>query len=584
MMPREYLWNQAAELLAERRAHWPADVPREYVDPAPTAGLNDYLQGWARERPDTTAIHFYGRDISYAELERSAGAFAGWLRERGVHAGDRVGVFLGNCPQLTIALLGILRIGAVYVPINPMFKARELAYELADAGVTLLLTHPSLAPIVAEARETAPEHFEGASLSAVTPALDVAFTAPGDMLTAPPVPPAPFPAVTAGEGSDWADIMRAEPVRPIRCDRDALAALNYTGGTTGMPKGCEHTEGHMIYTAQSTLLGQGRVPGTPLDDSGRVHVSLGFLPMFWIAGEDMCLLNPLIDGATVVIMSRWDASTALMLIESQRVTWVAAQADNYVELLESPEFAHTDTSSLQECVAISFVRKLDVALRRDWQQATGVLLHEASYGMTETHTADTFTYGLHADDHDLLAEPTYCGYPVPGTSIIVVDDDLLPVSIGEPGQILVKSPSVLKAYYNKPEASREALVDGWLLTGDTGQFNEHGGLSYLFRSKEMIKVNGMSVFPTEVEAYFKSHPEVVRVAVAPREDPVVGQRPIAFVELSPGATATAESLREWATTQMATYKVPVIVLVDAMPMTATGKIRKVELMKELTTP
>ncbi len=582
MTPKTALWNDAATALAKRRSHWPPAVDREYVDPDPTAGLNDYLRRWARERPQTTAIHFYGTDISYADLEFSAGAFAGWLLAQGVASGDRVGVYLGNCPQLTIAMLGILRIGAVYVPINPMFKSRELAFELADSGASLLLTDPALTAVVEAARAVPQEELTGAAHERVSLTLRVAYTRLGDMLLARPTPPPPFPESHGDSPSDWSSIMAAAPVAPIRCDREALAALNYTGGTTGMPKGCEHTEGHMIYTALSTLQGQGRRPGAYSARTGAAHVSLCFLPMFWIAGEDMGILNPLIDGSSAVVMTRWNADVALALIERERVTWVAAQADNYVEMLEAPSFAGTDTSSLEECVAISFVRKLDRELREQWLAATGVLLHEASYGMTETHTADTFTSGLHIGDQDLRATPTYCGYPVPGTDIVVVDDDLDPVDVGFPGQILVRSPSVLRAYYNKPEATRDAIVDGWLLTGDTGQFDDHGGLSYLARSKEMIKVNGMSVFPTEVESLMKSHPHIERVAVAPREDPESGQRPVAFVELRTHARVSADDLGLWAREQMATYKVPDIVIVDSMPMTATGKIRKVDLMKEIT--
>ncbi|GAA2835827.1 fatty-acyl-CoA synthase/long-chain acyl-CoA synthetase [Leucobacter komagatae] len=585
MTPGDKTWSKAAEELAELRTMWPADVPRELTDPWPGDGLNDYLQRWSKERAGVTAIHFYGTDISYAELENSVGAFAGWLRGRGVGPGDRVGVFLGNCPQLTIAMLGILRIGAVYVPVNPMFKARELAYELADAGVALLLTHPSLAKVVDAARLVPPEDLAGAALPSVMPVLEVALTSLGDMIRGEASPPPPFTidrAAHSASPSDWPAIMASVPVPPIACDRDALAALNYTGGTTGMPKGCEHTQGHMVYTAISTLLGQGRQPGALSPRTGKVHVSLGFLPMFWIAGEDMAMLNPLIDGSTVVMMTRWDAATALTLIEQQRVTWVAAQADNYVELLELPQFSQADTSSLEACVAISFVRKLDVELRREWHAATGVLLHEASYGMTETHTADTFTHGLHAGNQDLAATPTYCGYPVPGTSIVVVDDDLSPVPVGIPGQILVKSPSVLRGYYMKPEATSASLIDGWLLTGDTGEFDARGGLSYLARSKEMIKVNGMSVFPTEVETLMKSHPSIARIAVAPRDDASSGQRPVAFVELAQSQRVSPAELKLWAKDHMASYKVPDIVIVDTMPMTATGKIRKVELMKGIS--
>ena len=566
-MSRAQRWVAAAEALAGARDLWPAAVPREYTEPVPGAVLADHLARWAAERPDTVAIHFYGRDISYAELERAAAAFAGWLRANGVRAGDRVGVHLVNCPQLTIAFLGILRIGAVYVPINPMFKAGELAYELADAGVGVLLAHPEFAPLIDAVRGG-----EG-----IDPDLTVAYTRMADMIDGEPVPRAPFGAVDPEQPSDWEEILASPPAEAAAADRDALAALNYTGGTTGMPKGCEHTQGHMVYTAVSALLGQGRTPGAGGD------VALGFLPMFWIAGEDMCMLNPLIDGSTVVLMTRWHPETALELIASQQVTSVVAPADNYVELMALPGFADADVSSLRNCTAVSFVRKLDPELREEWRAATGVQLREASYGMTETHTADTFTLGLDAGDQDLRAEPIYCGYPVPGTRIVVVDADLEPVPVGETGQILVDSPSVLTRYYEKPEATREALVDGWLLTGDTGRFDEHGALTYLSRTKEMIKVNGMSVFPAEVESILKGNPAVARVAVAPREDAETGQRPVAFVELAEGSGTTAEGIRDWAREQMATYKVPEVVVVDAMPMTATGKIRKVDLLEELQT-
>ena len=565
--PMHEQWEAAAEELAGMRDLWPAAVPREYSEPLPGAVLADYTQKWAVERPDTVAIHFYGRDVSYAELERSAAAFAGWLRSQGVRAGDRVGAYLVNCPQLTIAFLGILRLGAVYVPINPLFKAGELAYELADAGVGVVLAHPEFAPLLDAVR----------GADGVDPDLTVAYTRMADMIDGEPVPRAPFGAIDPEQPSDWQAIIDSPPADPVPADRDALAALNYTGGTTGMPKGCEHTQGHMVYTAVSALLGQGRTPGAGGD------VALGFLPMFWIAGEDMCMLNPLVDGSTVVLMTRWHPEVALELIASQQVTSIVAPADNYVELMELPGFAGADTSSLRNCTAVSFVRKLDPELRGQWREATGVLLREASYGMTETHTADTFTLGLDADDQDLCAEPIYCGYPVPGTRIVVVDADLAPVPVGETGQILVHSPSVLTRYYHRPEASRDTLVDGWLLTGDTGRFDAHGALTYLARTKEMIKVKGMSVFPAEVESFLKGHPDVVRVAVAPREDPETGQRPVAFVELTEDSAATPESIRDWAREQMASYKVPEVVVVDTMPMTATGKIRKVDLLKELPT-
>ncbi|MYM19622.1 AMP-binding protein [Brevibacterium sp. 5221] len=598
MSGRSAAWDAAAAELEGLRDLWPADVPQA-LDPAAWAGtLGDRLDRWARERPETTAIHFYGADTTYAELERQVAACAGWLAARGVRPGDRVGVYLANCPQFIVAFLAILRLRAVHVPVNPMFKAAELAHELDDARPRALLAQAEFRPVVQAAAaelglrledaQGAPAGDAGAAGDAAqaqgTQARDAAqpseplcvgYTQLGDALPGPAVPAAPFGPADPALGSDWAAILASPPAPAAQADPDALAALNYTGGTTGLPKGCEHTQAHMLYTAVSSLAGMGLQPG-----AGGQSV-LGFLPIFWIAGEDFCILNPIVDGSTLVLMTRWHPEAALALIESQAVTTTVAMADNYVELMELPGFAAARTDSLAECMAISFVRKLDPQLRAQWRAATGTVLHEASFGMTETHTADTTTHGLDADDQDLRAEPIYCGYPVPGTRILVVDDDLVPVPAGTPGQIIESSPSVLTRYFNRPEATAQQLVDGWLLTGDTGRFDDHGALTYLSRTKEMIKVSGMSVFPAEVESLFKDHPDIVRIAVAPREDAAAGQIPVAFIEAAPGSTTSAEQFRAWAAQRMAVYKVPEVHLVDAMPMTATGKIRKVELIAGL---
>lgn len=564
-MSTPHAWEAAAAQLAGLRDLWPTDVPRTLDEPIPDGSVIDYLRKWSTERPDAVAIHFYGRDITFAELDRASAAYAGWLRANGVEPGDRAGVFLPNCPQFAIAFLGILRAGAVYVPINPMFRARELAHELSDAGVRVLLALPEFAPLIAEV---------GAELGVD---LTVGYTQLADTLEGPAVPPAPFEPVDPDQPSDWPDIMAHAPAPEVAVDLDALAALNYTGGTTGLPKGCEHTQRHMVYTALTALLGQGSTPG-----EGR-RCTLGFLPMFWIAGQNLALLCPLVDGSEVVILTRWNASAALELIESRRVTFMSSPVENYVELLEHPNFSSRAVESLTTCTSLSFVRKLDIPMRERWREATGVTLRTGPFGMTESHTSDTFTFGLDRDDQDLKAEPVYCGYPVPGTSIVIVDDELEPVPQGETGQILLHSPSVLTGYYGNPEATAKTVVDGWLLTGDTGRFDEHGALTYLARTKEMIKVKGMSVFPSEVEALLRTHPAIERVAVASREDAEAGQKPVAFIELreDAGADATADGIRAWAKEQMATYKVPEVVLVDSMPMTATGKIRKTVLVESL---
>ena len=533
--------------------NWPAEVPRTINYPAGTPTIVEHLRHWARERPGTVAISFYGRDITYAAYDEMSDRFAGWLTSIGVRPGQRVGVHLGNCPQFHVAMLGILKAGAVHVPINPLFKGHELRHELADAGVVALLTQTDLRELVDAVRGG-------------TPVRSVVATALGDLLDTAPTVPVPFDPEDS-EGSDWAELMAAPRQVGSPSDPDTLAALNYTGGTTGMPKGCEHTQRHMAYTAVTATMAGGQTPGDP--DS----VSLNFLPVFWIAGEDFGILKTLVNGQAVVLMTRWDPTAAAALIATHQVTDTIATVDNYLEMMKLPGFDGADFASVRNSLAVSFVVKLTPDIRRRWREATGGVLREASYGMTETHTADTFTLGFQDGDRDLHADPVFCGLPVPGTDMLILDDDGMPVPMGDSGEIVVRSPSILTAYYGSPDATRESIRDGWLHTGDVGRLDEWGALHYLARTKEMIKINGMSVFPSEVESLLKLHEGVESVTVVPRPDPERGQVPVAFV-VPADRTVTEEGLTAWALENMARYKVPDFLLVDAMPMTATGKVRK----------
>jgi fatty-acyl-CoA synthase/long-chain acyl-CoA synthetase len=554
----ETLEAALAEVRAVQERSWPEEVPREVDYPLAGGGVVDYLRHWARERPEAAAIVFYGREVSYAAYDELSDRFAGWLREQGAAAGDRVGVYLGNCPQFLVAMLGIVKIGAVHVPINPLFREHELAHELRDAGVTILLTQDSLAGLVEAVR-------------ADTDLRCVAVTALSDMLDGRPDVDVPFPIVEPGAG-DWQGIVSSPRAEPVATDPDALAALNYTGGTTGLPKGCEHTQRHMLYTAATATVASGHQVGR------KRSVTLYFLPVFWIAGEDFGILNPLVNGGTVVLMTRWDPDVALTLIERHGAEEMIGTVDNYVELMDRPGFDGARLASLENVLAVSFVLKLTPEIRERWREATGCTLREGSYGMTETHTADSITLGFQDGDGDLHSAPVFCGLPVPGTDFLIVDESGAPVPSGGSGEILVRSPSVLTGYYRNPAATAEALRGDWLATGDVGMLDEFGALHYLARTKEMIKTSGMSVFPAEVEALLRLHPDVQAAAVVPKPDPGRGQVAFAVVELAAGATADADALTGWARRNMAGYKVPIVEIVEALPMTATGKVRKGDLL------
>ncbi|TGB12054.1 AMP-binding protein [Streptomyces sp. MZ04] len=513
---------------------------------AGTRTVPGYVRHWARSAPERPALVFGDETFTYRQLDDLTDRLAGRLDARGVRAGDRVGVQLPNCPQFVIAMLAVLRTGAVHVPVNPMFRAAELSHELRDAGPEIVITHSSLAGLLEEVR---------------------AGTAVREVLV-------------ADDADAWDAAIGHPPLGRIADDLDALAALNYTGGTTGMPKACEHTQRHMVYTA--TAIDNSRGP-LPFDDG---IVSLCFLPVFWIAGENLGILAPLVSGGTSVLLPRWDPAAVLAAIERHQVTTMAGTVENYLELLSHPDFARHDLSSLTAPLTVSFIRKLTPELRARWRTAVGddSVLREASYGMTETHTSDTSTVGFQDGDHDLAGDATFCGLPAPGTDVLIVDFETgRPLPIGDPGEIIVRGPSVLTRYWRAPEATAAALRDGWLHTGDIGRLDEDGCLHYLGRDKDMIKVKGMSVFPAEVETLLARHPDVLAAAVVAVPDEAAGQRPYAYVRTVQGSALTARELRDWAAGAMATYKVPAVELLDELPLTATGKIKKTELAARAAT-
>jgi long-chain acyl-CoA synthetase len=545
------------DLRGRQAAARPAGVATKPLYPIGERTLPEHVAHWAEQRPDQAAFVFDDVSITYRQLHESVRGLAGWLDSAGVAPGDRVAVFLPNCPQFVVTMLAVLSLGAVHVPVNPMFQQAELAHELADSGACLVVTDEQLLPLVEEVQSG-------------TAVRQVLVTATADA-TLVGSDASPDEHATA-----FVRALRHEALPPRTLDYDALAALNYTGGTTGMPKGCEHTHRHMIYTAASSAA----ATGLKADGS---FVALCYIPIFWIAGEDLGILNPLVLGGTCVLLPRWDVTRVLPALERHGVTTMVGTVENYLELLDRPDFAEYDLSGFTDPLAVSFVRKMSPEVRQRWVEAVGrhSVLREGAYGMTETHTMDATPYGLAQGDRDLLAEPVYCGLPVPGTDIAVVAfEDGEPLPLGEHGEIIVRSPSVMSGYWQRPDATAAQLRDGWLHTGDIGMINQDGGLHYLGRDKDMIKVNGMSVFPTEVETLLSRHPDVQTVAVVPAADPDKGQRPVAFVSARPGTTVDADELRGWARQQMSTYKVPLIHLIDDFPTTTTGKIRKVELLEQ----
>ncbi|MCW5231298.1 AMP-binding protein [Verminephrobacter eiseniae] len=565
-LAQDPLLRELAEL---QQRHWPAAIARKPAYPFGELALSEYLRRWAALQPQKAAVIFYGQTITYAQLDALSERCAALLARHGVQAGERVAVMLPNCPQYHIVFFAILKLGAVHVPVNPLFKAQELLYELNDSGAKTLVVLDQLAEMAGR----------------VLPRTSVTtgfFTSMHDMLPAAPTLPVP-PSILGPRiaPADMLDLMPAlhastqQAPQPPQWTRrtpelDAPAALNYTGGTTGMPKGCVHTQRDMIYTAATTC--------SVAHQIGPDDITLNYMALFWIAGENAGMIFPIFSGSTVVLLARWDPVGAMAAIERYGITRAGMVLDNAVEIMEHPQAGAYDLRSLKVVRVSSFVKKLNPEYRRRWRQLTGTVMIEAAWGMTETHTCDTFTTGQQDDDLDLRGQPVFVGLPVPGTVIKICSFQTgATLPIGQEGEIVVRSPSLLKAYWNKAEATTESLRGGWLHTGDIGVFDARGCLHFLGRAKEMLKVKGMSVFPSEVEALLGRHPEVLGCGVVGQADAEKGEIPIAFVRLRNASALTEADLAAWCRDNMAGYKVPQIRFVSALPMTATGKVKKHEL-------
>lgn len=553
------------ELRELRNQNWPEATPREPRFPFGERPISEYLSLWAEHKPSEIALHFYGYSLTYRQLDQLSNQFAHWLVRRGIGPGEPVAVLMPNCPQFLIAFYGILKIGAIYHPVSPLSREMELQHQLSDCLPSAVVCFDALLPLLMPVAESLGiQNLLATSLSEL----------------ATDKPPIPMPDImhmekqSTPEGVDdfYPSIMAMPASAPShQAQLDDIAAVNYTGGTTGLPKGCIHTHRHIIYTCGSFFPA---VTGT----EPKSYMTLGFLPMFWIAGENNSLLFPIFSGSTQVLLCRWDAEAFMAAVQHYKVQMTTLLVDSADEVLNHPDRSQYDFSSLQSTSAISFIKKLTIDYRQRWQGLTGCTLFEAGYGMTETNTSDTFTAGFQQDNWDLQREPGFIGMPVPGTEFKVCDFETHKLlALGEDGELCIRSPSIFSGYWNKPELNNEIFADGWFRTGDLGCIDQQGFLRYIGRRKEMIKVNGMSVFPTELETMLGRHQAILGSAVIAREDADTGQRPVAFVVLRGNSDTTIESLNNWCREHMAVYKVPEIRLLESLPMTATGKVIKKEL-------
>ncbi|MFO7965339.1 MAG: AMP-binding protein [Desulfobacterales bacterium] len=553
------------------KRNWPAGIPREIEYSLGKVPIFHYLKHHAHQTPGKPCIIFYGRSITYAEIDDLSDRFAAYLSKSGLKKGDRVAVFLLNCPQFFIVFYGILKLGCIFVPVNPLFKEHEFVHEMNDADPKIIVSLDILYPLVKSTRNKT--RFEG-----------VITTRLSDFLPNDPELPLPdvfdIPPQACPGADDFMTILEHQsPDYPDNGVSIAdIAAINYTGGTTGLPKGCVHTHWNMLCTGAAGGINLYREKA----ETGR-ETAIAVLPSFWIAGE-LLVIIPIIKGTTIVYLTRWDAKAALMAIDRYKADTISGTTDMIVELMEHPDLSNYDIRSLKFTLVSSFVKKLNIDYRRKWEKLTGSIMRESSYGMTETHTLDTFTNGMQEGDMDLKSRPVFVGMPMPGTRFKIIDFKTgKPVPLGQEGEIVISTPTLMTSYWRNPELTKEQIRNGWYRTGDIGMLDEEGYLHYFGRNKEMIKVKGMSVFPSEIEIILGRHPAVEGSGVIPKVHPDKGEIPVAFVKLKedPAGSIDAEGLTAWARENMAVYKVPEIIILDRLPLSSTGKVLKEELKTKL---
>jgi long-chain acyl-CoA synthetase len=521
----------------------------------PDQPLHEYLRAHARERGEHPACIWYGHAMSYAELDAASDAFAARLQAIGVKKGEPVVLFLNNCPQYLAAHYGIQKIGAIVCPSGPLNKEHELAYQVDDLKARAIVAASSLLPVVDKVRaRSALEHVFVVHYADLLPE-SLTLDMPADLVASQREPR----NVPAG-CEDFLAVMKsgARPA-PVALSMDDVALMTYTSGTTGLPKGAMLSYGNALFKTRAAADCNG-VAGS--------DVLLSIAPLYHIAGMLMGVNVPVLTGATSVLLHRFEPRAALQAIERYRVSWWYSIAPMNVACMQVEGIAGFDLSSLRMNPVTSFGITFTEPLAAQWRGfAKNCTSFEAAYGLSETHTCDTYT------PHHAPRWGTQ-GVAVPGVTIRIIDPDTgADRLVGEIGEIVLASPGSFKGYWNKPEATAATLRKGWVHTGDMGKLDADGYLSFIGRFKEMIKVSGYSVFPEEVETILIKHPAVAQAAVIAEPDAEKGEVVKAFIVRKPGAALEAEALVAWARENMAPYKTPRTVrFIDALPTTGAGKV------------
>jgi long-chain acyl-CoA synthetase len=475
---------------------------------------------------DRPAIKLDDLVLSYSALDGATAHMAGLLAERGVGPGDSVGLMVPNLPYFPVILYGALRLGAVVVPMNPLLKGREVAFHLSDSGARHLFAWQGFA--------------EPAQAGAADAQAECLLVEPGDF------------EQRVGAASPMTDVAAR--------DAGDVAVIIYTSGTTGTPKGAELTHGNLTDAADVAL---------ELVDLGPTTVTLGALPLFHVFGMNSGLNATIRGGGCLTLLPRFEPGKALEVMQRDGVTSFLGVPTMYVALVNHPEREAFDISGLDLCVSGGAAMPVEVI--RGFEDAFGSKVLEG-YGLSETCGMASF------NRPDRERKAGSIGQPVRGVEMKVVDPDDNDLPQGEVGEIVLRSPHVMRGYHDRPDATAEVMRDGWFHTGDLAYADEEGYFFIVDRKKDLIIRGGYNVYPREIEEVIYEHPAVLEAAVIGVADESLGEEVGAAVALRPGADVSVDELRAYVKERVAAYKYPRQVwLVDELPKGPTGKVLKREI-------
>jgi len=537
--------------------------PTSWDPDFPPLTLPEMFERTARRVPNAWLIDFMGRKYSYAETLSGVNRVACGLQRMGIGRGDRVGLFLPNVPHYVAAYYGAMKAGATVVNFSPLYTPAELEAQIEDSGTRILITLSARALLPAALEVLDNSSLERLVVGSVAGVLPPAKSILYRLLKRKEVEARPddprvttFSSLIANDGACSLPAVHPED----------LAVLQYTGGTTGTPKGAMLSHQNLSANARQV---------EALDpDPGAEDRILGVLPLFHVFANTCVLNRTLARGGQMVLLPRFDAGQLLAAIERTRATSIIGVPTLFQALLDHPRIGAADLSSLR--AAISGGAPMNTELERRFEETTGVRLIEG-YGLTESAGV------VSTNPYEGLNKVGTIGQPIPGTTVTLADkeDPSRPAPEGEPGEILVSGPQVMQGYWRRPEADASAFAGGRLRTGDVGLIDEDGYIRIVDRLKDMISVSGFKVFPSQIETLLYRHPEVREALVIGIADDHSGERPKAFVTLHPGGAATGEDLAAWLNPQLGKHeRVAAVEVRPSLPRTMIGKLNRKELQAE----